>query len=169
MPRPKIVQRPAITVAVVDGVGNPTTEVPRLTPALYKAVYGAKRLHGKAFKPQGHLRGRYFYAHQDVPDGEKRFKLALPIPEGTTALVQVLPEVAAVGVEVWPAETAGEIVHTGPFAAEAATLAILVAYVEQQGYTIAGPHEEEYLSGPQTPEDRRRTILRYAVRRRVQP
>jgi effector-binding domain-containing protein len=165
MTKPKITRRPSITVAVVAGVGNATTEVPRLTPALYKAVYGSKRLHGKAFKPMGKLRGRYFYDSLDTPDQEKRFKLALPIPDGTTELVQALPEVAEVTVEVWPEEIVAEVIHTGSYATEAATIEILFEYVRQQGYAIVGPHEEEYLSGLQTPEARRRTIIRYAVRK----
>jgi hypothetical protein len=129
MAKPKIAHRPAITVAVVAGMGNATTEVPRLTPALYKAVYGSKRLYGKAFKPLGKLRGRYFYASLDTPDDEKRFKLALPIPEGTAELAQVLPDLAEVTVEVWPEETVAEVVHVGPYAAEAATIRQLLEYV----------------------------------------
>ncbi|MFQ6015244.1 MAG: GyrI-like domain-containing protein [Anaerolineae bacterium] len=165
MPRPRIKTIPACTVAVVEGVGNPTTEVPKLTPALFKAVYGSKKLHGKSFKPQGKMRGRYFY-HPDAPDEEKHFKLALPIPHGTTELVQVLPEVAEVKVEVWPEETVAEIIHTGPYSSEAETLKILYEFIEKKGYEIVGPHEEEYLSGIKTLEERRRTILRYAVRKR---
>ncbi|MFQ6058061.1 MAG: GyrI-like domain-containing protein [Anaerolineae bacterium] len=157
MPRPRIKTIPACTVAVVEGVGNPTTEVPRLVPALYKAVYASKKLHGKGFKPAGKMRGRYFY-HPDAPDEEKRFKLAVPIPDGTTELVQVLPEVAEVKVKVWPEETMAEIIHTGPYATEAETLKILYEFIEKKGYEIVGPHEEEYLSGIRTPEERRRTF-----------
>jgi len=166
MPKPKIAHRPPLTVAVVEGAGNPTSEVPRLAPALYKSVYGSKKLHGPSFKPAGKLRGRYFYDSPDVPDEQKRFKLALPVPDGTTELVQALPDVAAVTIEVWPEETAAEIVHVGPYATETETLEQLFAYLRREGYAVAGPHEEEYLSGPQTPEAKRRTILRYGVRRR---
>lgn len=164
MAKPKIVHKPAMTVAVVDGVGNATTEVPRLTPALYKAVYGSKKLYGNAFKPQGKLCGRYFYDSLDTPDAEKHFQLAVPIPAGTTELRQVLPDVAHVRVEVWPEETVAEVMHTGPYTTEDATIQLLMAHVQRQGYEIVGPHEEEYLSGMQTPVEQRRTMIRYAVR-----
>jgi hypothetical protein len=139
--------------------------VPRLATALYKAVYGSKKRYGPAFRPLGRMRGRYLYASLDVPDAEKRFNLAVPIPDGVTDLVQAQPEVAQVWVEVWPAETVAEVVHTGPYATEPETLRSLYEHVDRQGYQIVGPHEEEYLSGPGTPDARRRTILRYAVAR----
>jgi hypothetical protein len=67
------------------------------------------------------------------------------------------------GVTAW----SREILHAGPYAAEAASIGILKDYIARNGFTVSGDFEEEYLQGRGTffegrPEEYR-TILRFQV------
>ncbi|MYS81723.1 GyrI-like domain-containing protein [Embleya scabrispora] len=59
-----------------------------------------------------------------------------------------------------------QVLHTGPYDTEHATLDRLRAYVTTQGREAAGLHHEIYLTNPgRTAPEKMRTILRYPVRR----
>jgi len=65
---------------------------------------------------------------------------------------------------------AGQIMHFGPYAAEAPTIARLHAFIAEQGYTCAGKHHEIYLSDPRkAAPERMRTIIRQPIRRALRP
>ncbi|MBP3966396.1 GyrI-like domain-containing protein [Paenibacillus lignilyticus] len=60
--------------------------------------------------------------------------------------------------------TCVQMLHVGPFSTEPETLAIMYAYIEEQGLAISGKHHEIYLSDfRKTAEESLRTILRYPV------
>ena len=52
----------------------------------------------------------------------------------------------------------------GPYSDEQPSVNRLHEFIAAEGYELAGPHEEEYLTKPDAREIR--TILRYAVRKR---
>jgi len=57
-----------------------------------------------------------------------------------------------------------QMLHTGPYAAEKATIEKMNAWAEGNGAQLRGPHHEIYLSDPnRVPPERLRTILRYPV------
>ncbi|MCK9244452.1 MAG: GyrI-like domain-containing protein, partial [Candidatus Marinimicrobia bacterium] len=61
--------------------------------------------------------------------------------------------------------------HVGPYTTEPPTIQKLMDYITSQGYTIIGPHEEEYLKGPTmfgkgNPE-KYKTIIRYQVAKKM--
>ena len=84
-----------------------------------------------------------------------------------------LPPQAATGayplrLETLRYGTVAEIVHFGPYETETPTIERLLSYIADQGYSVAGPHEEEYIRGPGLPlRSPRRyiTIIRYQVTR----
>lgn len=58
-----------------------------------------------------------------------------------------------------------QILHIGSYDDEMQTLEKLYAYIKQEGFEIIGRHHEIYLSDPRkVPEERLKTILRYAIR-----
>lgn len=62
-----------------------------------------------------------------------------------------------------------QILHVGPYATEAATIALLHRFIKEKGYHFAGQHHEIYLSDPRrTAPEKLQTILRQPISLEVQ-
>jgi effector-binding domain-containing protein len=94
----------------------------------------------------------------------------MPVPEGVT---EIPPHEADPGMSVsltqWEYGQIAQIVHVGPYDKEEPTIERLKDFIAEQGYEIAGPHEEEYIKGPTmfsagNPEEYV-TIIRYQVKK----
>jgi hypothetical protein len=87
------------------------------------------------------------------------------VPEYVTEadITQKNPDILVKG-DVWPAGAYAEILHLGPYCNEAPTVEKLHNFIEQQGYKIAGHHEEEYLTMPNVKNQK--TLIRYLVNRK---
>ncbi len=164
---PQLLELPALTMAVFHFVGDPDEAATTVFPALYGAAYALKYALKKTgvTMTMGALRARWFAGEdwQSVPREQWTAAWALPIPEGTTELVQKVPATPVV-VERWDYGTVAQVLHVGPYAAEPPTIASLHRFIEESGYEICGPHEEEYLTRPGAKVPK--TVIRYAVRRR---
>ena len=56
--------------------------------------------------------------------------------------------------------------HIGSFYEEERTIAKIMDFVQENGLKVMGYHHEIYLSDPsKTPEEKLKTILRYAVKK----
>ena len=90
---------------------------------------------------------------------------ALPLPESVTTLRS---QVEGIKIDYWEYGEVAEILHVGVYSKETPTIEKLFAFIAEQGYEIAGPHEEEYLRGPESGTDTSKfmTIIRYQVRKR---
>ena len=56
--------------------------------------------------------------------------------------------------------------HIGSFYEEEPTIAKIMEYIQENGLVVSGYHHEIYLSDPRrTPEEKLKTILRYAVKK----
>ena len=165
---PEIVEMPARTMAVIRTVGDPNELGESVFKALYGAAYALKfdlKRRGVDFKMEA-PRARWFAGEhwKSVPREQWEAAWGLPIPEGTTEVPQRGPE-PPVGVETWTYGTVAQILHSGTYAEETPTIERLHAFIDEQGYEIAGPHEEEYLSRPGVKEPK--TVIRYQVRRKA--
>jgi hypothetical protein len=93
-----------------------------------------------------------------VPDTLKNVKLPEP-PQGMT-----------IQLTTWQYGQVAEIVHIGPYEKEQPAIKRLHEYIENNGYRIAGMHEEEYLKGPgmffKGNPEKYCTIIRYQVEKR---
>jgi len=163
---PEIVELPARTMAVVHSVGDPSEVGERVFKALYGAVYTLKfalKKRGVEFKVEP-PRARWLAGEnwQSVPREQWEAIWAIPIPEDTVELAQKVPD-AEVLVERWDYGTIAQVLHLGSYAEEPPTIEALHAFIGEQGYRIAGPHEEEYLSRPGAKAQK--TIIRYQVER----
>jgi len=162
---PQILEMPPQKMAVVTGTGAPDKVFPETMPALYGSVYTLKfdlKKRGlPTFKVSG-LRARYPNVLL-APKDEWIHIIGLPIPEDTTALPQKVPDVE-VKVETWEYGTVAQILHIGPYDQEGPTIERLHKFIEESGYEVAGPHEEEYLSRPDAKVIK--TIIRYPIRKK---
>jgi hypothetical protein len=58
-----------------------------------------------------------------------------------------------------------QILHLGPYDQEQETTERLQRFITDNGYEIAGPHEEEYLSKPDAKVIK--TLVRYRVKKKT--
>ncbi|MBA7486430.1 hypothetical protein ES707_21989 [subsurface metagenome] len=162
---PQILEMPPQKMAVVHGKGTPDKVFSELMPTLYGSVYtlkfDLKKKGLPAFKVSG-LRARYPDAHL-VPKEEWTHIIALPIPEDTTSLTQKVPGIE-VNIETWDYGTVAQILYVGSYAEEGPTVERLHKFIEENGYQLAGDHEEEYLTTPDAKNPK--TIIRYQVRKK---
>ncbi len=157
---PRIFDMPSYTMAVVESGGDPSDVRQDVLKALYDAVYGLKfqlrRSGGDDFKVQS-LRFRR------SEDSSGVISWGLPIPDGVTS-VPTRPGGPRVRIGVWEHGAVAQILHVGPLSEEGETAAYLQRFIEDSGYEIAGPREEEYLTAPNASEPK--VYIRYQVRRR---
>lgn len=162
---PQIVEMPPQKMAVVYGKGAPDKVFAEVMPALYGSVYtlkfDLKKKGLPSFKVSG-PRARYPDAHL-VPKEQWAHIIGLPIPEDTTSLPQKVPSVE-VKIETWEYGTVAQILYLGAYDQETPTIERLHRFIEENGYEIAGLHEEEYLSRPDAKVPK--TVIRYPVRKK---
>ncbi|MBI3953409.1 MAG: GyrI-like domain-containing protein [Chloroflexi bacterium] len=161
---PEILQMPSQKMAVVHTHGDPNVVGPQVFPALYGAVYTLKfalKKKGVEFKV-GPPRARWPNAHQS-PKEQWTGIWGLAIPEDTPALTQKVPGVE-VKVEEWRYGTVAQVLHVGPYSEEMPTVERLHRFIAENGYEIAGVHEEEYLTTPKAKVQK--TVIRYPIRKK---
>ena len=162
---PQILEMATQKMAVVHAKGAPDKVFPEFMPALYGSVYtlkfDLKKKGLPTFKVSG-LRARYPDAHL-VPKEEWTIITGLPIPEDTTSLPQKVPNIE-VKTEQWQYGTVAQILHLGPYDQEYATVERLHQFIADNGYEIAGVHEEEYLTSPDAKV--LKTIIRYPIKKK---
>ena len=163
---PEIAEMPAQLMAVVHTVGDPNDVGQKVFPALYGATYGLKfalKKLGVEYKVAPSC-ARWFGGPDWalLPRDEWKAAWAIPIPEGTTELIQKDPETRVV-IETWEYGAVAQILHIGSYADETPTIEQLHEFIAEQGYEISGPHEEEYQSRPDAKNPK--TVIRYQVRK----
>lgn len=162
---PQIVEMPSQKMAVVRGKGAPDKVFPEVMPALYGSVYTLKfnlKKQGKpTFKVTG-LRARYPDA-LTVPKDQWIHIIGLPVPDDTTTLPKKVPNVE-VKLETWEYGTVAQILHLGPYDQEMPTVERLHKFITENGYVVAGMHEEEYLTRPDAKVVK--TIIRYPIKKK---
>ncbi|MDP6126691.1 MAG: GyrI-like domain-containing protein [Dehalococcoidales bacterium] len=162
---PQILEMPAHKMAVVTGKGTPEKVFTELMPALYGSAYTLKfdlKKRGLPdFKVSG-LRARY----PDVvttPKEEWTLIIGLPVPGDTESIPQKVAEVE-VKLEAWGYGTVAQILHIGTYAEEETSIERLHQFIEENGYQIAGHHEEEYLTRPNAKVVK--TVIRYPIKKK---
>ncbi len=75
-----------------------------------------------------------------------------------------LPALAAMRFETFHEGLSAQIMHLGPYDAEAPTVARLHAFIEEHGYALRGLHHEIYVGDPRrSAPEKLRTVLRQPV------
>ena len=163
--KPELIEMPSQKVAVVTSKGAPSVVGEQVLPALYGSVYTLKfdlKKKGLETFKVGVLRARWPDAHL-LPKDQWTAHWALPVPNDAAELPQKKPD-AEVKLETWDYGTVAQILHIGPYSEEGPTVALLHKFIADNGCEIAGPHEEEYLTRPDSKVVK--TIIRYQVRKK---
>jgi hypothetical protein len=162
---PVILEMPSQKMAVVQEKGSPDKVFAKIFPALFGSVYtlkfALKKKGLESFKVSC-PRARYPNAHL-YPKGEWLIIAGIPVPDNTTSLPQKEPGME-VKLETWEYGTVAQILHIGAYDQVKESIDRLQQFITANGYEIAGPHEEEYLSKPDAKVTR--TLVRYQVRRK---
>lgn len=146
--------------------------------ALYSVAYPLHfRLRARGVRGHriGMLEGLYWLpepAKAAGPPAPMRWRLLIAVPSEATeddvdAVIRDAGEQAArMYLDRWAEGPAAQILHVGPYAAEDATLARLLAEIAAHGLRPHGPHHEIYLNNPrEVGEERAKTVLRQPVAR----
>jgi hypothetical protein len=152
----------------VRATGDPTTVGKDAFGLLFKTFYQLKRSNTMENAAPRTRWPKSF----NTPRNEWVGLYALPIPASVLTLPeQNKKEGLTISLATWEYGDVAEILHVGSYATETPTIEKLYSFIKQQGYEIAGAHEEEYLKGPgmflQGDPDKYYTIIRYQVKRSV--
>jgi len=186
---PAIVEVPELAFLMIDGRGDPNASeaYQDALQALYGVAYTLKFTLKKA-EPErdfkvAPLEGLW-WADAERPSLQDlqaerdswTWTMMIAVPDEVTAAeVAVAAEAAArrrpspalglVRLERLAEGLAAQIMHVGPYSAEAPTIERLHAFVAEQGYELRGRHHEIYLGDPRrTAPERLKTVIRHPVR-----
>lgn len=176
-----IVHVPSRPFLMIDGAGDPNTsqEYIDAVEALYPLAYGlraaVKRATGDAYVVMP-LEGLWWtedmrsFDPADKSNWLWTVMICLPDPVTDSMAAEVLPAITAskqlasgakARVDHFAEGDAVQILHIGPYAGEAPTIALLHRYIADHGHSLAGRHHEIYLSDPRkTAAAGLRTIIR---------
>ncbi len=165
---PQISLKEDSKMLVVKSVGDPNKVAGKVFELLFSLYYQAEET-DKSFTPPA-PRARWPIS-LDTPKDQWVGYYALPVPEA----METIPDHEdidglSVSLETWQYGEVVEILHIGPYDKEEPDIKKINDFIQQQGYIIAGAHEEEYLKGPSIfgkgdPEEYA-TIIRYPVKKR---
>jgi hypothetical protein len=186
---PRLLTIPTLRFLMIDGRGDPETSVAYrgAVQALYALSYAARfavKRAGGPVHPVSALEGLWWAEDMTAfATGDRsawQWTMMIRQPDEVDAdLVDTLrdqivhtkdlPSAAAARLEEFTEGTSAQILHIGPYATEAATIARLHAFIAEQGYRFDEPdfhHHEIYLSDPRrAAPERLRTIIRQPVAR----
>ncbi len=176
---PVLIHVGAAKYLTADGVGAPAGEkFQEAVGALYSMAFTmkmAKKFAGQDYKVC-HLEGLWWGIELMEPKDQWRWKLLIRVPDFISArdlkeTVAVLKEKGKpdlpvdVELETLKEGRCVQVLHTGPYSDEGATMARMKALAESKGLSFAGAHHEIYLSDPRrVAPERLRTILRMPVK-----
>jgi len=172
---PRLSELAAQRMLVVEAKGDPKSTSQAAFGRLFKAYYGLKGVRKNSLRPPA-PRARWTLpsgvdaARWDkIPPSEWTGHFGLPLPEDAAVQLDAGPGTPAAKLETWAQGTVAEILHVGPYDAERPAIDKLHRFIQDQGYVISGPHEEEYVKGPGmffagNPK-KYLTIIRYEVRK----
>lgn len=181
-PAPELVTIAPGQFLTVEGTGDPYAgEFRAKIKALWATAFNIRKickLQGNDFRMPA-LEG-YWWANSGDPlpcvtTAEWNWKLALQMPafvsrgdcRQAAALAgnKRLPYLEALRFEAIPPALAVQILHTGSYYEEEASVSRLHQYIRQHHLEVNGVHHEIYLNDPgKTPVDKLKTILRLNVK-----
>lgn len=184
--QPEIVTVPPLSCLMIDGTGDPNTAqaYKDAVAALYSAAYTLKF----AFKkgrgidyPVMPLEGLWWaddmatFSTDDKSNWLWTMLIVQPdvVTEAdfaqTVADLKVkkpAPALDLLRLATFDEGESAQIMHIGPYSAEAPTIARLHEFIAAQGYALSGKHHEIYLGDPsRSAPEKLKTIIRQPVRR----
>ena len=181
---PALVTVPARPFLMIDGRGDPGTspEYSDAVEALYPLAYGIRAVIKKA-TGDGYtvlpLEGLWWADDMEAfradRKNEWRWTMMIGLPELADAdmAADVLPAVVArkglaagdrVRFEIFEEGKCAQVMHIGPYSAEAPTIELLHEFIADEGLSLGGLHHEIYLGDPRKADPAKlKTIIRQPV------
>jgi hypothetical protein len=178
---PSIVDVPEMQFLMVDGTGDPNEPGPfqEAIQALYSLSYGAKfRLKKEGIEYRvSPLEGLWGSPGGFNPNKKMSWRWTAMImqPAAVTSPVldkvrkeamrkKPLPGLSRVRLETFQEGRSAQIMHIGPYSAEAPTIANLHEFIKKNGHRLVGRHHEIYLGDPRrSAPERLRTLIRQPI------
>jgi effector-binding domain-containing protein len=115
----------------------------------------------KGFVPSGPPSGVYFNAGGTIPEDELMWEVRSPI---AGELPEIAPNEQGLGVKRVDSQMVASTVYQGPYEKVHPVYQSLMAWIPKNGYEIAGPPEEIYLTDPsETPPEKLLTEIRFPI------
>ena len=186
---PELVELPEMSYLALDGEGVPEQALSPAIGAVYPVVYTVKmklKAQGRDFKVCP-IEAQWWFIGDDgsevptiadVAPERWRWRLIMMVPDFVTAedveaakAMQASrkndPLIEKVQLVRLHEGLCVQVMHTGPYDAEAPTIGRMWDFIDAHGLEGAGRHHEVYLGDPrQTRPERLRTLIRQPVRRR---
>lgn len=122
------------------------------------------RMGKEGLAPAGPPQGVYFNTPGEVPPGELLWEIRCPIA-GDVA--QKSPDAEGFGIKKVESAEVAATIHKGPFGEVGQTYGVLASWIGENGYQIAGPSQEVYLSEPgKTSPQELITEVRFPVKKK---
>lgn len=180
-----LVDVPAMNFLMVDGAGDPNTspDFQAATEALYAVSYALKFAIKKGGTAVDYtvmpLEGLWWaedMARFSVEDKSDWFWTLMILQPDFVTAVRVaatmeqtaakkdLPAIERLRFEPYAEGLSAQIMHIGPYAAEAPTIEKLHAFIAENGRQLRGKHHEIYLSDPRrAAPEKMKTVIRQPV------
>ena len=181
-----VVDVPPMNFLMIDGHGDPNTakEYKDAVEALYAVAYGLKFLSknelGRDYVVPP-MEGLWWTADMEQFSADDKsawdWTMMIMQPEWVTpkmfeetlrevAEKKRLPALSELRLEARQEGLAVQIMHIGPYDAEAPTIARMHAFIHENGFELAGTHHEIYLGDPRrVAPEKLKTVLRQPVQR----
>lgn len=161
---PTIIHKENTNALVIEAPGDPNNTAGAAFSMLMAAYLKLKET-TKTTKMEA-LRARWPKPFE-TPINEWIGMYAIPVPPSVTQLPQIQSKNGfKLQLREWKYGEVAEILHIGPYSSEDTSTVKLHKFIAESGYTICGPHEEEYLKSfgffPVSP-NKFLTIIRYQV------
>ncbi len=192
--KPTVIDVPKMRFVMVDGQGDPNTSeyYKKAVELLYGISYGIKMSKKTGNKPKGYfdyvvppLEG-FWWFEEDYFDGsvigrknEFNWTMMIRQPEFVTPLVfenakEVLSkkkpgiDISIIRLEDFTEGLCAQIMHIGPYDNEPLTVAMLDAFISEQGcrtdMSVSRKHHEIYLGDPRkTAPEKLKTVIRHPI------
>lgn len=170
-----------MSFVMMDGQGDPNTSrdykdaIEALYALSYTLRFALKKGQGLQYRV-GPLKGLWWAEDLTAFDtdrkGEWMWTMMIAQPDALTrerfevardeiGRKKELPAIARARLERFEEGSCAQVLHVGPFSAEGPTIAMLHAFIQDQGYSINGKHHEIYLSDPRrSAPEKWKTIIR---------
>jgi hypothetical protein len=181
--KPALVEIPARPFLMIDGAGDPNgDEYAEAIAALYPIAYGLRFLlkdqTGDAYTVMP-LEGLWWADDMETfseeRKGDWKWTAMIAVPEVATPelVATVIDETTEkkgqssldrVRFDVFEEGLSAQVMHIGPYSAEAPTIEMLHQFIADQGKALRGLHHEIYLGDPRrSAPEKLKTIIRQPV------
>lgn len=161
---PRITSMPDRKMLVIETTGDPGVAGKGVFKQLFGTYFKLKRTEKgmKYAAPKARWQGDW-----NGPKEQWKGAWGLAVPDSVASLPE--QKDSRVVLKTWKYGEVAEILHIGAYGDETPTIEKLHKFIKDNGYVIAGDHEEEYLKGPgmfsKGNPKKYYTIIRYQVKK----